>query len=92
MTGQAKTALPEEEIRGTGKNRLNWGFFVIGIAVTLIGYVVYDVHINHYRLTQTGKKVLIWSEYPLQTVGLCVIIIGIVIILIGIIKKVYSRI
>jgi hypothetical protein len=48
------------------------------------------VHINHYRLTQTGKKVLIWSEYPLQTVGLCVIIIGIVIILIGIIKKLYS--
>jgi hypothetical protein len=85
-------ALSEEEIRGTGKNRLSWGFFVIGIAVVVIGYVVYDVHINHYSITQTGRKVLVWSEYPLQPVGLFVIIIGIVIISIGIIKKLYSRI
>jgi len=57
----------------------------------LIGYVFYDFHINYY-LTQTGKKFLLRSEYPYQSVGLFLIVIGIVIILIEIGKKVYSRV
>lgn len=90
MTEQAKIAFREEEIRGTGKERADWGFFVIGLVVSLIGYVFYDFHINTY-ITQTGTKVLLRSEYPYQFVGLFLIVIGIVIILIGIGKKVYSR-
>jgi hypothetical protein len=82
----------EEKIKeGTGKERAGWSFFVIGLIVSLIGYVFYDFHINHYLVTQTGRKVLLSSEYPYQFVGLFLVIIGIVIISIGIGKKVYSR-
>lgn len=82
----------EEKIKeGTGKERAGWSFFVIGLIVSLIGYVFYDFHINHYLVTQTGRKVLLSSEYPYQFVGLFLIIVGIVIILIWIGKKVYSR-
>jgi len=81
----------EEKIEAeTRKKRAGWSFFIIGIIVTLIGYVFYDFHINYY-LTQTGRKVLLRSEYPYQFVGLFLIITGIVIISIGIVKKVYSR-
>jgi len=81
----------EEKIEeGTRKKRAGWSFFIIGIIVSLIGYVFYAFHINHY-LTQTGRKVLLRSEYPYQFVGLFLIITGIVIISIGIVKKVYSR-
>ena len=85
-------AYREEKIEAeTRKKRAGWSFFIIGIIVSLIGYVFYDFHINHYLVTQTGRKVLLRSEYPYQFVGLFLIIIGIVIILIGIGKKVYSR-
>jgi len=85
-------AYREEKIEeGTRKKRAGWSFFIIGIIVSLIGYVFYDFHINYYRVTQTGRKVLLRSEYPYQFVGLFLIVIGIVIILIGIGKKVYSR-
>ncbi len=83
----------EEEIKeGIGKKRVSWGFFILGIIISLIGYVVYDFHINHYYVTGTGRKVLLYSEYPFQSVGLVVVIVGIVIISIWIVKKVYSRI
>jgi hypothetical protein len=90
---QARMAAPEEEFReGLGKKRVGWGFFILGIIVSLIGFVIYDFHINYYRLTQTGREVLIRSEYPYQSIGLVVIIIGIAIISIWIIMKIYSRI
>ena len=93
MIDQVKMASREEEIEeGIGKERISWGFFIIGIIVSLIGYVVYDFHINHYRVTGTGRKVFLYSEYPFQFVGLFVVIVGIVIISIGIVKKVYSMI
>ena len=93
MTEQAKMTSREEKIKeGTGKERAGWSFFIIGLVVSLIGYVFYDFHINHYLVTQTGRKVLLRSEYPYQFVGLFLIIIGIVIISIGIGKKVYSRV
>jgi len=92
LTEQGKMASREEKIEeGTRKKRAGWSFFIIGIIVSLIGYVFYDFHINHYLITQTGKKVLLRSEYPYQFVGLFLIITGIVIISIGIVKKVYSR-
>ena len=93
MTEQAKMVSREEKIKeGTGKERAGWIFFTIGLIVSLIGYVFYDFHINYYRVTGTGRKVLLRSEYPHQFVGLFLVIIGIVIILIGIGKKVYSRV
>lgn len=92
MTEQSKPSFREEEINeGTGKEGAGWIFFIIGIIVGLIGYVVYDFHINRYYVTKAGRKVLLSSEYPYQFVGLFLIIIGIIIILIGIGKKVYSR-
>jgi hypothetical protein len=91
LTEQAEIAFREEKIKGIGKERAGWIFFIIGLIVSLIGYIFYDFHINHYLITQTGRKVLLRSEYPYQFVGLFLIIIGIVIILIGIGKKVYSR-
>jgi hypothetical protein len=93
LTEQTKIVSREEEIKeDMGKNKSVWVFFIIGIIVSLIGYIVYDFHINYYRVTGTGRKVLFRSEYPYQFIGLVVIIIGIVIISIGIVKKVYSRI
>ena len=92
MIGQRKIASREENILAeTNKERASWLFFLIGIIVSLIGYVVYDFHINQYVLTQTGRKVLIRSEYPYQSAGLFLIILGLVILLIGIVKKIYSR-
>jgi len=83
----------EEKIKeGIGKERVSWYFLVIGVIVSLIGYVFYDFHINYYSITQTGRKVLRRSEYPFQFVGLFLVIVGIVIISIGIVKKVYSRV
>lgn len=85
-------ASQEEKIKeGTGKERAGWSFFIVGLIVSLIGYIFYDFHINYYHITQTGRKILLRSEYPYQFVGLVLIIVGIVIISIGIIKKVYSR-
>ena len=93
MTVQVKIASREEEItEGVRKERISWGFFILGLIVSLIGYVIYDFHINHYLVTGTGRKVFLRSEYPFQFVGLVVIIVGIVIISIGIVKKVYSMI
>ncbi|MCJ7613410.1 hypothetical protein MUO71_01400 [Candidatus Bathyarchaeota archaeon] len=92
MTEQAKMASREEKINEeTGKERASWFIFITGIIVSLIGYIVYDFHINYYHITQTGRKILQRSEYPYQFVGLVLIIVGIVSISIGIIKKVYSR-
>ena len=83
----------EEKIKeGTGKERASWYFLIIGLIVSLIGYIVYDFHINYYQITQTGRKILLRSEYPYQFVGLVLIIAGIVSISIGVIKKVYSRV
>ena len=83
----------EEKIKeGTGKEQASWYFLIIGLIVSLIGYVIYDFHINTYRSSQTGRKILQSSEYPYQVVGLLLIIVGIVAISIGIVKKVYSRV
>ena len=82
----------EEKIKeGTGKERASWYFLIIGLIVSLIGYVFYDFHINRYLITQ-GRKVLLNSEYPYQFGGFFLIIVGIVGISIGIGKKVYSRV
>jgi uncharacterized membrane protein YiaA len=92
LTEQGKMASREEKNEEeTRKKRAGWSFFIIGLIVSLIGYIFYDFHINHYLITQTGRKVLLRSEYPYQVVGLFLIIIGIVIILIGVGKKIYSR-
>jgi len=65
LTEQGKMASREEKIEEeTRKKRAGWSFFIIGIIVTLIGYVFYDFHINHYLITQTGRKILLRSEYP----------------------------
>ena len=83
----------EEKIKeGTGKEQASWYFLIIGLIVSLIGYVIYDFHINTYGSSQTGRKILLRSEYPYQVVGLFLIIVGIVAISIGIVKKVYSRV
>ena len=90
---KVKMASREEKIKeGTGKEKVGWIFFTIGLIVSLIGYFFYDFHINTYYVAQTGRKVLLRSEYPYQLIGLLLIIIGIVIILIAIGKKVYSRV
>lgn len=85
-------ALKEGIDEGIVKERDNWLIPIIGIIVSLIGYIFYDFHINRYLTTQTGRKVLLSSEYPYQLLGLLLIIIGIIIISIGIIKKIYSRV
>ena len=82
----------EEINEGIEKGRDGWVIPIIGIIVSLIGYVAYDFHINRYLTTQTGRKVLLSSEYPYQLLGLLLIVIGIAIVLIGIIKKIYSRV
>jgi len=93
LTEQAKmTSHEEKNNEGTGKERAGWSFFIIGIIVSLIGYVFYDFHINHYLITQTGRKIFLRSEYPYQFGGLFLITIGIVSISIGIGKKFYSKV
>jgi uncharacterized protein with PQ loop repeat len=72
------------------KDRTGW-FFFIGVVVSLIGYIVYDYHINTYEITQTGRRILLYSEYPYQFVGLVLIVVGLVGISIGIFTIVYSR-
>ena len=93
MTEKAKMAFREEKINeGPGRERAIWLFF-IGIIVSLIGYFFYDFHINQYYISpQTGRKILLSSEYPYQFGGLFLIIVGIVCISIGIIKKIFSRV
>ena len=88
---QQKMASHEEIKEEIGTERQSWFIPILGIIVSLIGYVVYDFHINHY-LTQTGRKVLLTSEYPYQFLGLLLIITGRVIISIGISKKIFSRV
>ena len=80
----------EETSKEPGKERTAW-FIIIGLIVSLIGYVVYDYHINTYKITQTGRRILLTTEYPYQFVGLVLIIIGIISLSIGIIKIVNSR-
>ena len=93
LTEQAKMTSREEEIKqGLAKRSVSWSFFIIGVIVSLIGYIFYDFHINHYLVTQTGRKVFLRSEYPFQFVGLFLVIVGIVIFSIGVVKKVYSRV
>jgi len=83
-------ASQEEEIKEeSGQERDSWFILIIGIVVSLIGYIVYDFHINRYI---TGREVPLSSEYPYQFIGLLLIIIGIVIISIGIAKKIFSRV
>ena len=82
-------AYREEKIK-EGNGRAGW-FFIIGLIVSLIGYFIYDFHLNTYKITQTGRRILRGSEYPYQFVGLVLIVVGIVSISIGIIKKAYSR-
>jgi uncharacterized membrane protein HdeD (DUF308 family) len=72
------------------KEKDTWFIPIIGIIVILIGYVVYDFHINTYLTTQTGRQVLLRAEYPYQLLGLLLMIVGIVIISIGIGKKLHS--
>jgi len=88
MTSREEEKINEE----TGTERSSWFIFIIGIIFSLIGYIVYDFHINYYSTTQTGRKILLQSEYPYQFGGFFLIIIGIVVILIGIVKKIYSRV
>ena len=87
-------AFQEEKIKEElGQERDSRFILFIGIVVSLIGYIVYDFHINRYTTpTRTGRKVLLSSEYPYQFIGILLIIIGIVIISIGIAKKIFSRV
>ena len=86
-------AFQEEKIKEElGQERDSRFILFIGIVVSLIGYIVYDFHINRYRTLLTGRKVLLSSEYPYQFIGILLIIIGIVIISIGIAKKIFSRV
>jgi hypothetical protein len=73
-----------------GKDWTGW-FIFIGLIVSLVGYFIYDYHINTYKITQTGRRILLGSEYPYEVVGLVVIIVGIIVLSIGVIKIVYSR-
>ncbi len=72
------------------KDRTGW-FLFIGLVVSLIGYVIYDYHINTYKITQTGRRILLGSEYPYQFGGLILIIFGLIIISIGILMILNSR-
>ncbi len=72
------------------KDRTGW-FFIIGLIVSLIGYIIYDFHINTYKITQTGRRILLGSDYPYQFIGLVVIVVGLIGISIAVIKIVYSR-
>ena len=87
-------ASQEEKIKEeSGQERDSRFILFIGIVVSLIGYIVYDFHINRYWTpTRTGRKVLLSSEYPYQFIGLLLIIFGIVIFSIGIAKKIFSRV
>ena len=83
----------KEEIKEeSGQERDSWFILVIGIVVSLIGYIVYDFHINRNMTLLAGREVLLSSEYPYQFIGLLLIIIGIVIFSIGIAKKIFSRV
>ncbi|MCJ7616749.1 MAG: hypothetical protein MUO43_09465 [Desulfobacterales bacterium] len=68
-----------------------WIFFAVGIIICAIGYFFYDFHINYY-IFNMGRKVFTHSEYPYQLGGLFLIIAGIVILVIGIVKKAFSRV
>ena len=93
MTDRARIPLREESIKkGSGMERSVWIFFAVGIIICAIGYFFYDFHINYYIITTTGRKVLTHSEYPYQLGGLFLIIAGIVILVIGIVKKAFSRV
>ena len=92
LTEQAKIVSREEKNKeGPIKERASW-FFICGLIVSLIGYIVYDFHVNSYYITQTGREILLNSEYPYQFVGLLLIIFGIVSISIGLGTKIYSRV
>ena len=92
MRKQVIRGSQEEKINEEpGKERTGW-FIFIGLIISLIGYFIYDYHINTYKITQTGRRILLGSDYPYQFVGLVLIIVGIVGISIGIIKIVYSRV
>jgi 4-amino-4-deoxy-L-arabinose transferase-like glycosyltransferase len=92
LTDQARNLFREESIKkGSGMERPVWIFFAVGIIIVAIGYFFYDFHINYYIITTTGRKVLTHSEYPYQLGGLFLIIAGIVILAVGIGKKVFSR-
>ena len=72
------------------KDRTGW-FLFIGLIVSLIGYVVYDYHINTYKITQTGRRILLGSEYPYQFGGLVLIVFGLIVISIAIMLILHSR-
>ena len=94
MTDQTRIPFREESIKkGSGIERPVWIFFAVGIIICAVGYFFYDFHINYYKVyITTGRKVLTHSEYPYQLGGLFVIITGIVILVIGIVKKAFSRV
>ena len=72
------------------KDRTGW-FLFIGLVVSLIGYVIYDYHINTYKITQTGRRILLGTEYPYQSSGLVLIVFGLIVISIGIMLMLRSR-
>jgi len=72
------------------KDRTGW-FLFIGLVVSLIGYVIYDYHINTYKITQTGRRILLGTEYPYQSSGLVLIFFGLIVISIGIMLMLRSR-
>ena len=86
------TSREEKIIEETGKEQASWYLLIVGLIVSLIGYIMYDFHVNTYKISQTGRKILLRSEYPYQLVGLFLFIVGIVSVSIGIVKKVYSRV
>ena len=81
----------EEKTKEETRKEMSYWLFIIGLITSLIGYIVYDFHINRYLITQTGREILRGSEYPYQLGGLLLIIAGIVVSVIGIGKKFYSR-
>ena len=92
MTDRARIPFREESIKqGSGMERFIWIFFAVGIIICAIGYFFYDFHINYYQIN-LGRKVLTHSEYPYQLGGLFLIIIGIVILAVGFLKKAFSRV
>lgn len=88
---QRRREFQEEKIIKEPKNDRTGWFLFIGLVVSLIGYVVYDYHINTYKITQTGRRILLGSEYPYQFGGLALIVFGLIIISIGILMILNSR-
>ena len=89
---QRRREFPEETILEEPKKDKTGWFLFIGLVISLIGYVVYDYHINTYKITQTGRRILLSTEYPYQFGGLLLIVFGLIVISTGAMLILRSRI